>query len=249
MRRRNARVKKWRWVRILALGLSSALAVFAGLHLLGDDARQQLRAEAAQQLAASVPEPPLSSSGTATPTAVPGTATPPAPVRSAAPVPSQPALQLAQIALPPRTFSWPAAGLTAAIVPMDWSAATPVDPPLDAQGFDPVGHWLVGTGQSSSVRPVVLAGHTCHQGVPLCTDATFPFNRLSYQGWAVGQPASLTDGKGQVVNCSLADRKVVDKSKAFSFENNPCDVVAFSCNYDDPDGQIVLVTFRCGQCT
>lgn len=247
MRRRNARVKKWRWVRILALVLSSALAVFAGLHLLGDDARQQLRAEAAQQLAASVPEPPLSSSGMATPTAVPGTATPPAPSRSAAPVP--PPIQLANIVLPPRTFSWPAAGLTANVVPMDWSAAAPVDPPLDAQGFDPVGHWLVGTGQSSSVRPVVLAGHTCHQGVPLCTDATFPFNRLSYQGWAVGQPASLTDGKGQVVNCSLADRKVVDKSKAFSFENNPCDVVAFSCNYDDPDGQIVLVTFRCGQCT
>lgn len=247
MRRRNARVKKWRWVRILALGLSSALAVFAGLHLLGDDARQQLRAEAAQQLAASVPEPSLSSSGMATPTAVPGTATPPAPSRSAAPVP--PPIQLANIVLPPRTFSWPAAGLTANVVPMDWSAAAPVDPPLDAQGFDPVGHWLVGTGQSSSVRPVVLAGHTCHQGVPLCTDATFPFNRLSYQGWAVGQPASLTDGKGQVVNCSLADRKVVDKSKAFSFENNPCDVVAFSCNYDDPDGQIVLVTFRCGQCT
>jgi hypothetical protein len=85
--------------------------------------------------------------------------------------------------------------------------------------------------------------------VALCTDATFPFNRLSYAGWAVGQPASLTGANGQVVACALESRKVVDKTKAFSFVNDPCLVVAFSCNYDNPDGQVVLVTFRCGQCT
>ncbi|KHL01220.1 hypothetical protein LK10_17525 [Sinomonas humi] len=132
---------------------------------------------------------------------------------------------------------------------MQWSASQTVDPPLDANGFDPVGHWLVGTGESASVRPVVLAGHTCHQQVALCTDATFPFNRLSYPGWAVGQPASLTEANGSTVACALADRRIVDKSKAFSFSNDPCQVVLFSCNYDNPDAQIVLLTFRCGQCT
>ena len=132
---------------------------------------------------------------------------------------------------------------------MPWTASQTVDPPLDVNGFDPVGHWLVGTGESAAVRPVVLAGHTCHQQVALCTDATFPFNRLSYSGWAVGQPASLTEANGGVVDCALADRRIVDKSKAFSFANDPCQVVLFSCNYDNPDAQIVLLTFRCGQCT
>jgi hypothetical protein len=238
---RNAWGADWRWIRILILGLSAALAAFAGVHQLGDDARERLRAEAAQQLAASVPEPSQAQAPSQAPT--------PSESASPAKASSTPVAPAVQIALPPRSLSWPAAGLTASVVPMNWNADDPIDPPLDPQGFDPVGHWLTGTGPSGNVRPIVLAGHTCHQGVPLCNDATFPFNRLSYQQWAVGQPASVTDANGQVVNCSLVDRKVVDKSKAFSFGNNPCDIIAFSCNYDDPDGQVVLVTFRCGQCT
>ncbi|MDQ4503082.1 hypothetical protein [Sinomonas sp. ASV322] len=135
------------------------------------------------------------------------------------------------------------------VVPMDWDPKEPVDPPLDSRHFDPVGHWLVDTGGNAGVRPAVIAGHTCHAGVPLCNDETFPFNRLSFAGWAVGQAASVTDRQGRVTQCSLESRQVVDKSKAFTFGNQPCTVVAFSCNYLDPDGQIVLVTFRCGQCT
>lgn len=247
MGRGNAWGTDWRWIRILILGLSAALAVFAGVHQLGDDARERLRAEAAEQLAASVPEPSQALTPSQAPTA--SETASPAKAKGAPAAPSTTVAPSAQIALPPRSLSWPAAGLTVNVVPMNWNADDPIDPPLDPQGFDPIGHWLTGTGQSGTVRPIVLAAHTCHQGVPLCNDATFPFNRLSYQQWAVGQPASVTDANGQVVNCSLADRKVVDKSKAFSFGNNPCDIIAFSCNYNDPDGQVVLVTFRCGQCT
>ncbi|WP_138443659.1 hypothetical protein [Sinomonas susongensis] len=238
-----------------ALALAAALAVFAGLHALEDQEQKDLRAQAAQQL------------GLAAGTAGSSAASASSPRASAAPSPkatgrtptsaATSSVQATSAAvggfqptdLPPRHFAWPAAGLGVDVVPMQWSATQTVDPPLDANGFDPVGHWLTGTGESASVRPVVLAGHTCHQQVALCTDATFPFNRLSYAGWALGQPASLTEANGSIVNCALADRRIVDKSKAFSFANDPCEVVLFSCNYDNPDAQIVLLTFRCGQCT
>lgn len=270
MGRWKMRTKGWGWwARMVTLGLSAALAVFAGLHGLGDQERQELRAQAAQQLAmpapgtGSAPAAP-SSSPTSSPTAssapsqkvsgatsigasstMPAASStmPPTPVGTPASAGFQPT------ALPPQHFTWAAAGLSIDIAPMQWNATQVVDPPLDANGFDPLGHWLVGTGESAAVRPVVLAGHTCHQEVALCTDATFPFNRLSYSGWAVGQPASLTEANGNIVSCALADRRIVDKSKAFSFANDPCQVVLFSCNYDNPDAQIVLVTFRCGQCT
>lgn len=135
------------------------------------------------------------------------------------------------------------------VVPMDWTPGQIVDPPLDNNNFDPVAHWLKGTGQSAAVRPVVIAAHACHRLVPLCNDSTFPFNRLSYGGWAVGQPATLIDAHGHVVTCALEDRRIEDKTKQFAFSNDPCLVVVFSCNFENPDGQIVLLTFRCGQCT
>lgn len=248
MRRHTMQVKAWGWGRILVLSLAFALALFAGLHQMEGEQQQQLRAQAAQQLAGSVLE---EDSGPASPASAGAASTPTKPA-TASPTTSasrsSSAVSTPSIALPPRKFAWPAAGLSVDLVPMQWSSAETVDPPLDANGFDPVGHWLMGTGQSAAVRPVVIAGHTCHMQVALCTDATFPFNRLSYAGWALGQPATLTDASGRV-NCSLTDRKIVDKSKAFSFANDPCQVVAFSCDYTNPDGQIVLLTFGCGQCT
>lgn len=267
MRWRRIRAKGWgRWARIPVLGLAAALAVFAGVHGLGDQERQQLRVQAAQQLAQSAtaadsapaasPSPAQSAAVSSAASGAPSSAFPSQTPSAASPAPtaSSSGVKLAGAtlqpsALPPRHFAWPAAGLSVNIVPIPWSATQVVDPPLDSDGFDPVGHWLVGTGESAAVRPVVLAGHTCHQQVALCTDATFPFNRLSYAGWALGQPASLTEANGGVAACALADRKIVDKSKAFSFANDPCQVVLFSCNYDNPDAQIVLLTFRCGQCT
>jgi hypothetical protein len=135
------------------------------------------------------------------------------------------------------------------VAPLAWSQGETVDPPLDANGFDPVAHWLVGTGTAGAIRPVVLAAHSCHEGVALCNDSTFPFNRLSYAGWALGQSATVTGADGLAVPCTLADRRLVDKSRAFSFANDPCTVVVFSCNFENPDSQVVLLTFRCGQCT
>ncbi|MEA5456664.1 hypothetical protein SPF06_18225 [Sinomonas sp. JGH33] len=238
---------------MLTFGFAAALAATAVAHQLGLDAHEQLRAEVAQQLAVSVPEPSASPTSTPVPTTAsgPSASTAFGGRSSSTPEPSRTPTSSPTLAaaMPPTKFSWPAAGLSVDVVPADWSAGQLVDPVLDANNFDPVAHWLKGTGQGGAVRPVVLAAHTCHAGVRLCTDATFPFNRLSYPGWAIGQPASLADANGRVISCSLDSRKVVDKTQEFAFPNDPCLVVAFSCNYGNPDAQIVLLTFRCGQCT
>lgn len=240
----RAQGRGWGWFRMLTFGIATAIAATAGAHQLEIDRHEQLRAGAAQQLATPASGPaqgatPTALAPTPTTTAVPG-----APASTAGSASRSPS-----IALPPSKFSWPAAGLSVSVVSTSWSKDQPVDPPLDSNNFDPVAHWLAGTGESDDVRPIVLAAHSCHQAVALCNDATFPFNRLSFAGWEIGQPASVTDALGKVVECALASRQVVDKSKAFSFANDPCLVVAFSCNYENPDGQIVLLTFRCGQCT
>jgi hypothetical protein len=219
---------------VLALAVTFAVAG-AGLQV-ADAAHQQDRAAAADRLAAETRSPGPTAS--AVPSSIVATAS--ASTSAAAP---------AALALPPTKFAWPAAGLSVDVMPLGWTPGETVDPPLDANGFDPVAHWLAGTGAAGAIRPVVLAAHSCHQGVALCNDSTFPFNRLSYAGWTLGQSATVTDAKGLVVSCTLADRKLVDKSHAFSFANDPCDVVVFSCNFENPDSQVVLLTFRCGQCT
>ncbi|GAB3268737.1 hypothetical protein GCM10027449_02290 [Sinomonas notoginsengisoli] len=234
----------WRWLRATALGLAVILAVAAMVYQSARDSEQRRRIDAANELAASA-------SVAAVP-APPTTASPAPSAKAPAPSPSQAATQKparTDVALPPASFSWPAAGLAVNIVPTDWDPAVPVNPPLDANGFDPVAHWLKGTGQSEDQLPVVLSAHTCHAGVPLCTDSTFPFNRLSSDSWAVGQPASIRDARGTVLPCTLEERSLVDKSKQFSFPNDPCLVVLFTCNFERPDDAITLVTFRCGQCT
>ncbi|MDQ4504349.1 hypothetical protein [Sinomonas sp. ASV322] len=235
---------------MLTFGFAAVLAATAVAHQLGLDAHEQLRAEAAQQLAVSVPEPSTAVPSTSGPTApMPSAPGSPASSIGAGPSSSLSAVHRAVAAMPPTKFAWPAAGLSVDVVPAEWSPDQLVDPILDSNNFDPVAHWLEGTGQGGVVRPVVLAAHSCHAAVALCTDATFPFNRLSYSGWALGQPASLTDAAGRVISCSLDSRRIVDKTQEFSFPNDPCLVVAFSCNYENPDAQIVLLTFHCGQCT
>lgn len=227
------------WLRLVPLVLALALALVAVVHQVDVDLREQQRAAAAQQLAANPP------SSRAPSSPLPPTS---APAQSlAAPTATQPAPP--PMALPPTAFAWPEAGLAVDVVAMDWTPGDTVDPPLDANNFDPVAHWLKGTGESDALRPVVIAAHACHVQVPLCNSDTFPFNRLSYDGWAAGQPATLTDAHGQPIACALEDRRIVDKSKAFSFPNDPCLVVVFSCSVENPDGEIVLLTFRCGQCT
>ena len=230
----------WRWLRAIALGLAVILAVAALVYQSARDSEQRRRIDAANQLAASAsvsaPAPPSSAAAASAPESPPSQSAPQKPSRT-------------DVALPPARFSWPAAGFAVNIVPMDWDPAVPVNPPLDSNGFDPVGHWLKGSGESDTVLPVVLAGHTCHQDVYLCNDQTFPFNRLSFDRWAVGQSATITDAKGSVIPCTLEERSLVDKSKQFSFKNDPCLVVLFTCNFERPDDQVTLVTFRCGQCT
>ena len=252
MRQHLARAhgKVWGWFRVLTLGIATAIAATAGAHQLEIDAHEQLRAGAAQQLATPASEPSRGATPAAPATSAASAASPTtAAASTAAASPAAAASHAPSIALPLSKFSWPAAGLTVSVVPTAWSKDQPVDPPLDSNNFDPVAHWLTGTGESGEMRPIVLAAHSCHQAVALCNDATFPFNRLSFAGWEIGQAATVTDALGKVVQCALASRQVVDKSKAFSFANDPCLVVAFSCNYENPDGQIVLLTFRCGQCT
>ena len=242
---RLARRIHWGRLRLLTLLCAVALALLAVVYGVSDGVRGQQRIAAAQALAGASAQP----TARATPTpAVPSTAAPSS-ATSTSTQPTSAAPPAPPIALPPTAFSWPAAGLSVNVVPMAWTPGQTVDPPLDPNNFDPVAHWLQGSGQSAAIRPVVIAAHACHRLVPLCNDSTFPFNRLSYDGWAVGQPAALTDAHGNVVTCALEDRRVEDKSKEFAFSNDPCLVVVFSCNFENPDGQIVLLTFRCGQCT
>lgn len=157
--------------------------------------------------------------------------------------------------LPIKGFSWPAAGIRVAVIGMaaaEWrpqSVSGGVDPDLSASGFDPVGHWLIGTGQTADYQAPIIAAHTCYQGDYLCNDTTFPFNRLSYEGWATGQAASVTDATGTTVPLVLTNRQVVSKHKQLPITQNRCDIQVFSCNVKDPGGLITIVTFQRTQCT
>lgn len=249
MGRRTAR-RRWLRMRYVVLALAVAFAVAGAGFQVADAAHQQNRALEADRLAAQradsgeAPSPaPTSSAPTRS---AQSSSAPVAPVPSPH-VPSPTAGN--KLVLPPTKFAWPAAGISVNVLPLAWSQGETVDPPLDANGFDPVAHWLAGTGTVAGIKPVVLAAHSCHEGVPLCNDSTFPFNRLSYPGWTQGQTAIVTGANGLSVPCTLADRRLVDKSRAFSFANDPCTVVVFSCNFENPDSQVVLLTFRCGQCT
>ncbi|WP_139346580.1 hypothetical protein [Sinomonas mesophila] len=209
------------------------------------DATQDRRAQAARLLAEA-----SARAAASVPPAEPAVTEPappaePEPAPSSAPAEPQP-VSLPRLSLPPTGFSWPAAGLSVGVVPMPWTPGETVNPDLDANGFDPVAHWLVGTGETEEHQPVVLAAHTCYGADPLCNPATFPFNRLSFPGWEKGQSASISDANGQTIPCSLEDRRIVDKSTQFSFPNDPHHVVVFSCNLERPHDEITLVTFRCG---
>ncbi|WP_138442294.1 hypothetical protein [Sinomonas susongensis] len=254
--------QRWRRSRVIILALAAGMALAGGGFQLDAEARQQSREAEAQQLASTASSPasptPAASASSAQPSALSaalgGSLSTPSAAASpkGATAPGTPAAKApahTSLTMPLTKFSWPAAGLSVNVVPLAWTPGETVDPPLDGNGFDPVAHWLEGTGGTGAIRPAVIAAHACHQSVPLCNDSTFPFNMLSYSGWAVGQQATVTDSRGMTAPCTLADRKLVDKSKAFSFANDPCDVVVFSCNFENPDGQVVLLTFRCGQCT
>lgn len=224
------------------LGLAVVLAAAAVVYQTASDADQHRRADAARALASASASPADSPSAPQDATA----SQPPAASPTSSSAVTQPR---AGVVVPPASFSWPAAGFSVNVVPTDWDPAVPVNPSLDANGFDSVGHWLKGSGESLNIQPVVITAHTCYDTAsPLCNPTTFPFNRLSTDNWAVGQPASITDAHGAVIPCTLAERKLVDKSKQFTFRNDPCLVVLFTCNLDRPEDLVTLVTFRCGQC-
>ncbi|MEN2743735.1 hypothetical protein [Sinomonas halotolerans] len=239
------------WLRAVVLACAVMLFGFAAVHQITSDASERRRIEAAAQLAAASASAAPGQPGAPAPSGAATASAAPALPPSAAPAPTTPdataTAAVPRLALPPRAFAWPAAGLSVGVVPMSWKPGTTVVPPLDANGFDPVAHWLKGTGQSKDRQPVVLAAHTCYGEAPLCSPETFPFNRLSYAGWAKGQAATITDAAGKAIPCVLQDRRLVDKSKAFSFANDPRLVVVFSCNTERPLDEITLVIFRCGQ--
>lgn len=245
MRRKVAVAGRWAWVRAAVLGCSIGLLGVAGVHQAQVDGVEGRRAEAARLLAEG-PAGPVPSLQ-ATKPLEPQPPAEPGPAPSSIIPESEPlALPLPRLPLPPTAFSWPAAGLDVSVVPMPWTPGQTVIPPLNANGFDPVAHWLTGTGQTEDLQPVVLAAHTCYGTDPLCNPDTFPFNRLSFPGWEKGQAASISDAAGRVIPCILEDRRLVDKSKEFSFANDPATVVAFTCNIERPNDEITLVTFRCG---
>lgn len=242
--RANKPPRRWEMISLAAV---LVLTGTAGVYEYNRYAAEQRQIQAAEQLIAessqraelpevsapvAIPQP--------TPSASPATAEPAPPGGESAPpvVDTAPTLPITQ-------FDWPAVGLSIDVVPMAWQPGQVVNPGLDANGFDPVAHLLEGSGESEALQPLVLAAHTCTStDKRLCNDATFPFMRLSYDGWAVGQPASAIDATGRAINYTLVDRKVVDKSKAFSFANDRCLLVAFTCNLQNPEGEITLVTFR-----
>lgn len=250
MRHRARKTRSnWRVVAVAVVGI--ALIGSAGVYEYNTYAAEQQQLRAAEQLAtqkthAATPEAEPSSvaSPEVTPSVLPVVPEPASPTREATPPVAD-----VQPVLPVTAFRWSAAGVAVDVIPMDWQAGQVVNPPLDANGFDPVAHWIKDSGASESLRPIVLAAHTCtSQDRRVCNEATFPFMRLSYDGWAVGQPASIVDATGKTIDYTLVDRKVVDKSKAFSYANDRCLLVAFTCNLQNPEGEITLVTFRRTQC-
>ena len=252
MHRKVAIAGRWAWIRAVVLACSIGLLGVAGVHQTQVDASEGRRAEAARLLAEAAASAAQAPHETTVPTEPAPPAEPdPAPPAEPGPAPSSSsqdpvAVPLPRLPLPPTGFSWPAAGLSVGVLPMAWTPGETVNPPLDANGFDPVAHWLAGTGESEDHQPVVLAAHTCYGVDPLCNPNTFPFNRLSFPGWEKGQAASISDAKGQAIPCSLEDRRIVDKSTEFAFPNDPHLVVVFSCNAERPNDEITLVTFRCG---
>lgn len=223
---------------------------------------QQSRVEAARQLIQSPP--PTSSPATPTPSAAVVTPSPsvaaatPVPTPSV-PTPSAPAPTSASAALvyPIQGFSWPAAGIKVATVTMDHSTwqqqaattGTGISPPLD-NGFDRVGHWLEGTGPTLGhpSQSVIIAAHTCFSpDASLCNDATFPFRRLSYDGWAVGQRAAIVDAVGHSFDLVLVRRQLVPKV-GFMLDDDPCEVQVFSCTEGNTHNTATLVTFRRTSC-
>lgn len=244
--RHRARVRPQAW-RIAAGLAALALVCAAMIYSFNRHSAEQRQIQAAEQLATQQAEssvlPTVEPSPTATPTEAPSALEPAPPM--AEPV-SEP-VDVAPV-LPVTKFTWPAVGLSVDVVPMDWRADQTINPPLDANGFDPVAHWLKGSGESKAARPIILAAHTCIVGNELCNDVTFPFNKLSHDGWAVGQPASLVDATGQTINYTLVDRRIVDKAKAFEFANDRCLLAVFTCNLADPQGKITLVTYKRNGC-
>jgi hypothetical protein len=184
---------------------------------------------------------------------------PPIPSVSTSPTASStppPTLAPAAIVYPIQGFSWPDAGIKVATVTMDqatWqqqAATSGIDPALDANGFDRVGHWLDGTGPTLGrpTQSVVIAAHTCFSpDASLCNDATFPFRRLSYDGWAVGQHAAIVDASGHSFDLTLVRRQLVPKS-GFTLDDDPCEVQVFSCTAGDTHNTATLVTFKRTQC-
>lgn len=239
--RASARPQTWTVVAVLA---ALALVCSAVIYSFNQQSVKQRQAQAAEQLATQPPGVSESPMVTPLPSATPGEAP------STSPAVQQPVAEPVDVApvLPVAKFTWPAVGLSVDVVPMDWRADQTINPPLDANGFDPVAHWLKGSGESDTARPIILAAHTCVVGNELCNDVTFPFNKLSHDGWAVGQPASLVDAAGQTINYTLADRRIVDKAKAFEFANDRCLLAVFTCNLADPHGKITLVTYKRNGC-
>lgn len=241
--RQRAATRSQVW-KVVAIVIALVLVCVAVVYQLSKSSSEQRQAHVAEQLTVQPTSQP-SLSPIPTPSLVPTPSASLATPETASPVAHPPeVLADTQPVLPVARFKWPAAGMDVSVVPMDWRADQWIDPPLDANGLDPVGHWLKGTGELDAYRPIVVAAHTCYVGYAGCNDQAFPFNRLSFPGWKVGQPASIIDATGRQIDYTLVRRQLVDKSKAFEFANDKCLLVAFTCNIENPDGEITLVTFR-----
>ena len=235
-------------VGVVVAGLVAA----AGIYGYNKYSAEEQQVQAARQLASQEVElSPATPSGSPreTPIAESSSTTPATPKQESPRAVPAPTPVDVQPVLPVARFHWPAAQLSVEAVPMEWRADQTINPPLDANGFDPVAHWLKGSGEAGPAKSIILAAHTCTSpDRRVCNETTFPFIKLSFEGWAVGQPASLVDSAGQTINYTLVDRQVVDKAKAFEPANERCFLVVFSCNAVDPEGEITLVTFRRDGC-
>ncbi len=253
--------KRWSRRRVAGLLIMIAVMVIGAFTAINALATNQAQHQAAEQLlsqaAPASPSASASPSATQSPSpAAAATASSPAAVHTTAPAPPP------AIAYPITGFAWPAASMNVKVVTMAerlWvaQATSGVDPPLDKNGFDPVGHWLEGTGAGlNGPTPVtILAAHTCYSDdASLCNDGTFPFRQLSYGGWKVGQSATITDAHGQSIPLTLEKFQVIEKTDQLPIVqdgpgvNAGCYVQVFSCNLSDPHGKITLVTFKRSQC-
>lgn len=251
------RTKSRLYLRLTAIAAVITLIVVGLITIVSSEVTKQTRLQAAEQLSSQAATPSSSASPSVTQTPVPtvgASSSVATPVTTPAPSPA--------IVYPITGFTWPAASMNVKVVTMaekQWvaQAASGVDPPLDKYGFDPVGHWLEGTGEGlNGPTPVtIIAAHTCYMDDPsLCNNGTFPFRQLSYAGATAGQGATITDANGQSVPLVLEKFQVVEKAEALPIvQDGPgvhaeCYVQVFSCNLSDPHGKITLVTFRRTQC-